>query len=180
MCPLSAAAAAIGWWTPLWSTGLEVTGQARVSEGQGRCRRRIQQIHTLFQFWQTQTKNGIRWWRHLFKLQFWAFLILARKQKWHFWNPEVKLIQKYLFTKMPIRKIWPYVTRVWPEPSLSLICMVSDCKLASILEMYEQRDCKPCAASPENIFGDPRELSWPDLDLDTYLVWQVRVVKISV
>ena len=53
-----------------------------------------------------------------FRLQFWAFLDPTQKQKWPFWNPEIKLVQKHSFySKIPIQKFaflcgprlsWPF------------------------------------------------------------------------
>ena len=61
--------------------------------------------------------------------------------KCHFWNPEIKLVQKhnFLFEKKINSKIWPYVTRGWPDPSLPSSFTGSDCKMASFFEFYVQK-----------------------------------------
>ena len=55
-----------------------------------------------------------------------------------FWNQTGS--ETHIFTRKKIHsKIWSYVTRGWSDPSLSLTCMESDCKMASSFEFYVQK-----------------------------------------
>ena len=53
---------------------------------------------------------------------------------WHHTCPKTHI---FLFESTK-SKIWHYVNRGWPDPSLSLACMTSDCKTASIFNFYLQ------------------------------------------
>ena len=72
--------------------------------------------------------------------------------------------------------IWPYMTRGFPDPSLPLTCMESDCKMASIFEFYVQKWPEIMCRLPKKEFlisVTLRDLSWPDLDANPYLVWHL-------
>ena len=126
-------------------------------------------------FWQIYSPKPYPWWRHFsspkpyplmtlfLKLRFWATFLDIAQKKWHFWHPKIKLVQKKtnLLFKKNYSKIWPYVTQCWPDPSLSLTCMESDWKMASIFEFYVQKNYKLCAACPKNSFW----LWWPFVTL---------------
>ena len=68
-------------------------------------------------------------------------------------------------------KIWPYVTRSWPDPSLYLTCVESVFRLqngSDFLIKREKVTINHVSYPWKRIFysGD---LSWPDLDLYPYL-----------
>ena len=113
-----------------------------------------------------------------FKLRLCAFLEIARNKKWYFWNPEIKLFHKHTFLFGNTNsKIWPYMwTGFWPEPSLSLICMGTDCKMASIfLILQAQVIIHHVPHARKNFwfwwsFMTFRDIPRLDIDSDPYLV----------
>ena len=66
------------------------------------------------------------------------------------------------------------MTRGWPDPSLSLTCMGQIAKWLRFLNSTCKSDYKSCAACPKKsfIFVTFRDLSWPNVEPDPYLVWQ--------
>ena len=88
-----------------------------------------------------------------FRLQFWAFLDPTQKQKWPFWNPEIKLVQKHSFySKIPIQKF----AFMWPEVVLTLLChwltWGEIAKWYRFLNSTCKIGYKSCAACPKNNF----------------------------
>ena len=71
----------------------------------------------------------------------------------------------HFYSKISIQNFYlTYMTRGWPDPSLSLTCMWSDCKMASIFEFYVQKRPLITCRMPQNellILVTFRDLTWP-------------------
>ena len=68
------------------------------------------------------------------------------------------------------------MTRGWPDPSLSLTCMESGCKMSSICEFTWKVTINHVSRARKSFFlilVACHDLSWPDFDPDTFLVWRL-------
>ena len=63
----------------------------------------------LFVYGCLMVKNRQTWWHHFFETQFFAFLIVLRKNKWHIFISETKLnnIEIFWITILKFDLIWP-------------------------------------------------------------------------
>ena len=123
-------------------------------------------------------QNPIRWWRHFFKLQFWAFICIAQKLKWHLWNTEVKLVQQhtqhtlFIYSKIPIRKF------AWCDPRLTWLFSVVDLRDVRLQNGFSfwilsAKVTINHVPSHRKKLVTFRGFSWLELDPDPYLVWDL-------
>ena len=136
----------------------------------------------IYLFWRTYSPETLSIDTSFFQTAIWSISRRRTvKKKWHLWNPGIKLVQNTFLFKNNNLKIWPFVTRDWPDPSPLLTFLGSDCKIASIFEFYVQKCLENMYWPPENTFWFFifRDHLLPDLYPDPYLVWHLCLQGIS-
>ena len=111
-------------------------------------------------------KNRVRWWRYFFKLKFGASLDLAQITVTFFGILRTNSFKNkhFLFENTNSKNLTICDPRLtWP-PSLSLTCMWSDCKMASIFFNSTckggYKTCAPCPKKDFFLFWWPF-VTWP-------------------
>ena len=111
-----------------------------------------------------------------FQSAIWSISSHGTVIKWHFWNREIKLVQKHTFYVPRYR----FENLTLCDPGLTwtfsfIDFLGSDCKMASIFEFYVQKCLENMCRMPDFFFYSVtfRDLLWPDLDPDPCLVWHL-------
>ena len=91
-------------------------------------------------------------------MRFLGPLGVVRKNKWHQWIPEQKLLQMHTFLGIILnRKIWPFLTWPWPDLIFKFQKITSDERENATIDFYGQN-------SPENMCHTTQSdlwFSWP-------------------
>ena len=99
---------------------------------------------------------------------------MHRNKKWHFGILRSNRFRNTHFLSENVNsEVWPYMARGWWPFSVVDLHEVRLQKTASIFEFYVQKWPLVPYARKKLILVTIRDLSWPDLDPDPYLVWHL-------